>query len=1222
MAAHADDDVGVSPEDTWEDVPEGIDLGWPQSEDGYAEFAASAVEHIRDKGFCSVHMFMNDYSKMDALKAAKPGKTRRARKGLRYARAKKDIERIYVGRGQESTKVAWMAGLAEEGAAQTVLDECDLMFSGFSKLILPLAEGGLGIAVESRTTSMFRMPLLRDEEGLYEQTDLDEDDVQAGALDEHVEFAKRRTLCMFLVVHGSGSITVQHKDPGSRPQTVALESGQMLVFRHDQMSFEYSAAAGIDNLVMQAWVLKSLPEVPINMLSADLHAADELRGLLVGPRSPAGERVQAHGMSVGLPAGAHTDYTSWWSAVSAGTDGYTKAPLSRYDPDMYFMNHENFTPGLNTYTSHAGFVNEDIYSCDCSFFNWTEDEAKVLSPEIKKCSERGYEACFMAGETRKSLDGRRIGCYTGNSGSDWNCGMLAWITMSHEKGYCARTWSGLVNRMSFEFNLKGPVAHADTACSSSLIAYGMGHTAMRQCEAGQEKACAKPIEEAIVIGVNLIPGPGNFIALSGGQMLSINGRCFTFDNSADGFGRGEGTGALFLRYQAYSEESIAAVIGACMNQDGRSATLTAPNGPSQSACIRGSMQEAGSKASDITVAELHGTGTALGDPIEVGALRAVMQDRGENPILQTSAKTHIGHLEAGAGMAGLQKAMLMCANASGTPNCHLRDLNAHLDVEGYPTVFPDEAVDFLANAGFSGVSSFGFGGANARADVWACALNGPHRVGELDSSKADYIYTSCPFDGGPISAVDGVAVPPLASKNYARGPFHAISLRDEFASYDCSSYVYQGEYLVNPPPNLVADEEHPSAAFPLAVCGSWTAFQELQELHAGVDGTYTFTVELGETRFESFHFVVDMNKDLLVYPALRSGTKSSRAMGPDDGGSGHNWVIDGRDHCIPAGTVYKVSFTWGEPIIVTWDQDDGESDPVAAQPKEAVPQDDGDDEESVLAVAQEALSFQVKDFQHMLYIVGSWNGYSLTELKKVPDERGLWEIQVRLGSNGQERFHFVRDKSEAQCIYPASNLPGDAEVAVCGPDDLGHGKDWLVSGAANDNVTIQLRLVDAHLSLSVASAAGIRRWESRPGLKRHGYSVSGSFNGFRRSPMEVDGRRSVHTLRAKIGETGQETFTVLVDDDPGLCFYPEMAQASPGDSIVLGPDANKEQHVFVVSSLRPGVWFEIILDFNALDRRRVVDIRWLSQPVDHDSLVTAFYDFYYMHPVGGTAIIE
>jgi len=237
---------------------------------------------------------------------------------------------------------------------------------------------------------------------------------------------------------------------------------------------------------------------------------------------------------------------------------------------------------------------------------------------------------------------------------------------------------------------------------------------------------------SLVVGINTLIGAITYISLSGPGMLTRKGRCFTFDHSADGYGRGEGIGGMNLKKCATEFAAmgrLAMLIGSCVNQDGRSASMTAPHGPSQQDVIRASMREAGLNAYEISVAECHGTGTALGDPIEVGSLRGVMkQDRGEVPLLTTSAKSNIGHLEAGAGIAGIIKCIMMLRHSVGAPNQHLLELNPHLDLEGFPIAMEVEPADFGHNSGISGVSSFGFGGTNARADMWGHCVRGPRAV--------------------------------------------------------------------------------------------------------------------------------------------------------------------------------------------------------------------------------------------------------------------------------------------------------------------------------------------------------------------------------------------------------------------------------------------------------------------------------------------------------------
>jgi len=242
---------------------------------------------------------------------------------------------------------------------------------------------------------------------------------------------------------------------------------------------------------------------------------------------------------------------------------------------------------------------------------------------------------------------------------------------------------------------------------------------------------APPLDKALCMGVLVMVSPNGWIGECAATMLSFRGRCFTFDASADGFIRGEGCCCAYLRTE--SDEAaqlrtrpLAVVMGTCANQDGRSASLTAPHGPSQQECIRQCLREAGLRPQDVIVSECHGTGTALGDPIEVGAVRGVMfRHRDEGPITHCTAKAHVGHEEANAGVCGLLKIVLMLNSGVVTPNPHLKALNAHLDVNGYPVVFNTELRSTQLTDQVFGVSSFGFGGTNSRADCWADAERGP-----------------------------------------------------------------------------------------------------------------------------------------------------------------------------------------------------------------------------------------------------------------------------------------------------------------------------------------------------------------------------------------------------------------------------------------------------------------------------------------------------------------
>jgi 3-oxoacyl-(acyl-carrier-protein) synthase len=795
---------------------------------------------------------------------------------------------------------------------------------------------------------------------------------------------------------------------------------------------------------------------------------------------------------------------------------------------------------------------------------------------------------YKSGYRRDTLKGKKIGLFVGHSGDDWSSTPLFTIGAEDKfkLGCCGRMWSSLNGRIAFCFNLKGPQILTDTACSSALVAYGVGHTMLRSPEATQLKySVNNELNEACMMGCNMIPGPGNYINLSGPHMLSPMGRCFTFDHSADGFERGEGTGAFFCKNQVdKSADAVCTMIGACLNQDGRSASMTAPNGPAQQECIRGSMREAGLSANQVTCAECHGTGTALGDPIEVGALRGVMQDR-KIPIFQTSAKTHIGHLEAGAGTAGVVKCMLMCAACAGSPNCHLLVLNPHLDVNGYPTVFCTELSDYGGNSGYSGVSSFGFGGANSRADVFASANKGPHRIGATVMDKVDYVTIVCPIDEGPIHYVDGKAVPLCTSKKYHKGRYRADAIRDEFASYDYSSNVYGGQYQLPP---VDAEEYDDPPEEPIYVVGSWDAFKEPREmtLDEESEGTYRFMVALGETRYETFQLHVDKDPKKAIFPVAKMGNQRTRVIGPDDEGEGKYWLLDGRDASVPKGTVYLITLQWGPTVTIQWNPVDFPAPDWAL------------------------------DFQHTYQVMASWTAWAMTEMKDASHEASpnTWTCKCRIGMSGREMFRFCRDHSKSQVIYPSRNKAMVcAEIPARGPDELFNGKSWLLTGKSGDIVTLRLQVVDGHVVVSALGASfGELTSESEEGAMRHSYHIAGSFNDWQNEPLEpVEASPGVYKFTGTMGPTCQEFFTICVDGDPELSFLPQVANAYPGLSVVSGPEAEKQMRHWMLTCLKPGATFEIIYDRTAVDKRKTVDVKF-SDRVDYESMKEAFAGFFSM----------
>ncbi|WAN70236.1 type I polyketide synthase [Moorena producens JHB] len=265
--------------------------------------------------------------------------------------------------------------------------------------------------------------------------------------------------------------------------------------------------------------------------------------------------------------------------------------------------------------------------------------------------------------------------------------------------------------MSYLLGLKGPSLAVDTACSSSLVSIHLATTSLRNREC----------DLALAGGVNALISPEFSINFSKAGMLSPDGRCKTFDATADGFVRSEGCGMVVLKRLsdavAHGDNILAVIRGTAINQDGDTSGLTVPNGPSQQAVIRQALENGGVDPASISYIEAHGTGTSLGDPIEVGAIGTVFgkTHSQEQPVIIGSAKTNIGHLEGAAGIAGLMKVVLQLQNHKIAPSLHFNQPNPYIDWDQLPVQVAIKLTSWPTNgkSRIAGVSSFGFSGTNA-----------------------------------------------------------------------------------------------------------------------------------------------------------------------------------------------------------------------------------------------------------------------------------------------------------------------------------------------------------------------------------------------------------------------------------------------------------------------------------------------------------------------------
>ncbi|MGH2388929.1 MAG: type I polyketide synthase, partial [Chloroflexota bacterium] len=427
---------------------------------------------------------------------------------------------------------------------------------------------------------------------------------------------------------------------------------------------------------------------------------------------PALEPIAIIGIGCRFPGGV-TDARSFWSLLCNGVDAIGEVPADRWSLSSFYDQNPH---KLGTATTRwGGFLQQRIDEFDAHFFGISPREAAHVDPMQRWLLEVTWEALEDSGIPPERLAGSATAVYIGAFIEDVKIFRMGQNNLhlidAHSGTGAAMTM--VANRLSYVFDLHGPSMALDTACSSSLVAV---HLACQSLWNGESSL-------AIAGGANAMFQPEPTVAESKAGMLSPDGRCKTWDASANGYVRAEGAGVVVLKPLSRAlidgDPLYALVRGTAVNQDGRTVGITVPSHEAQMALMEEACRRAGISPGRIRYVEAHGTGTPVGDPIEANALAAVLAtDRPEgDKCIVGSVKTNFGHLEAAAGIAGLIKAALCLKHKQIPPNLHFREPNPQIPLERLcvrvPQVlepWPDEPGPALAS-----VNSFGFGGTNAHA---------------------------------------------------------------------------------------------------------------------------------------------------------------------------------------------------------------------------------------------------------------------------------------------------------------------------------------------------------------------------------------------------------------------------------------------------------------------------------------------------------------------------
>ena len=420
-------------------------------------------------------------------------------------------------------------------------------------------------------------------------------------------------------------------------------------------------------------------------------------------------------------------------------DCISEIPKDRFDWHEYYGNIED----QNRMNSKWGGFVDDIDKFDALFFNISPREAELMDPQQRILLETMWETMEDSGYKNEYYQKNKTGLYVGVGSHDY--GELQQESGINIEAHTSTGWahSVTVNRISFLLGLNGPSIPIETACSSSLVSI---HEAIKAIHSGD-------CELAFVGGVNALLSPRLFISFSKSGMLSPDGHCKTFDKAANGYVRGEGVGVVLLKpldKAIKDNDQIYGIIkGSAVNHGGKASSLTAPNPISQYELISEAMNKAGVSPQSISYIETHGTGTSLGDPIEIEALKKVFNNATAEENSKFcglgAVKTKIGHLETAAGIASLIKVLLMFKHKKIPGVLNFKEINPYIDLDQTPLYIVQKTKDWAPNKEALrrvGVSSFGFGGTNAHVILEEYKLNDSASLTKIKQGKFLFLLSA------------------------------------------------------------------------------------------------------------------------------------------------------------------------------------------------------------------------------------------------------------------------------------------------------------------------------------------------------------------------------------------------------------------------------------------------------------------------------------------------
>jgi len=653
------------------------------------------------KGFCVLKMIQEAGELESCFKNLKDLEAQNL-----FGRLPQEVEEGHLGKSGRA-KTMWLDPENTDLPLHELLWSNDGNMTSIAETLVPFTTDALGCDIGERTAAMVCMSMSDEDEEAYSRPKADDQKI----LEYYNTWARGKIRIVHFMGPHAGEVTLSPKEDAAiqglqEEYTICASPNTILLMREDTFHYAYDEPDGGEASWMQCFLLEPRPEWALENFQEE--GLSSIFGREAnGPPPPKQHLVAVTALAI-QAAGNMVSTPKEWCAYLSGTDGQLEMPLTRFDYRPYYStDDDNIAPGF-TYVKHMSVL-DGIDMFDNKMFDVSNSEAAALDPQNRQVLEITCLLLHHKGITKKVTNAGAIhaSVSVGCDKNEWlqMPGVPTSVATNNQLAICA-------NRVNYIYNLKGGSYVCDTACSSSLIAAHLGKLALLEQR-------WDPLEFHLALGTNLSMTVFSFIGGSAAHMLSPGGRCFTFNASANGYNRGDGTAGLMLNNGENDEYRYAYFRGSQMGNDGRSASMSAPNGPAQEKCIWGAVREAQMTPPESTVWECHGTGTSLGDPIEVGAVRKVqIKEKRKEPLMIASSKSNIGHLEGSAAAIAMVKCVVVVTKTKAAPTIHLRTLNPHLDHAAFDAFFCSEPNPYLYNRGHCQVSSFGVGGTNGHAIFW------------------------------------------------------------------------------------------------------------------------------------------------------------------------------------------------------------------------------------------------------------------------------------------------------------------------------------------------------------------------------------------------------------------------------------------------------------------------------------------------------------------------